>query len=105
MCIGAPCGGINAATRSFVRNSQYHGYRTFAVQDGIEGLAAGSIKELTWMDVSGWNGEGGALLGIKRTLAGDYLPACAENLKKFEIEGLVIIGGFEVLKSTLLPGL
>lgn len=101
MCVGAPCGGINAAVRSFVRNGQYHGYRTFAVYDGIEGLAAGNVKELTWTDVNGWNGEGGALLGIKRTLAGDYLPALAENIKKFDIEGLVIIGGFEAYHSTL----
>ncbi|OQV21160.1 ATP-dependent 6-phosphofructokinase [Hypsibius exemplaris] len=101
MCIGAPCGGINAAVRSFVRNGQYKGYKTFAIYDGIEGLAAGNVKEITWTDVNGWNGEGGALLGIKRTLAGDYLSALAENIKKFQLAGLVIIGGFEAYHSVL----
>ncbi|XP_055345666.1 ATP-dependent 6-phosphofructokinase-like [Paramacrobiotus metropolitanus] len=99
--IGAPCGGINAAVRSFVRNGQYHGYRTFAIYDGIEGFAAGNIKELSWTDVTGYNGEGGALLGIKRTLAGDYLPALAENIKKFNLSGILAIGGFEAYHCAL----
>lgn len=43
--IGAPCGGINAAVRSFVRNGQYHGYRTFGIYDSIEGFAAGNVSE------------------------------------------------------------
>ena len=44
MCIGAPCGGINAAVRSFVRNGQFRGYKTFAIYDGIEGLAGGNVR-------------------------------------------------------------
>lgn len=46
--------------------------------------------------MSGWVGEGGALLGTKRTLPQGKFPKVAEQLKKFGIQGLFIIGGFEV---------
>lgn len=46
--IGAPACGMNAAVRSFVRNSIYRGDVVYAVHDGIEGLIAGNIKHLDW---------------------------------------------------------
>ncbi len=68
MHIGAPCGGMNAAVRSFVRNCIAGGNRPFAVHNGIEGLMSGDVEEMKWSDVNGWIVLGGALLGTKRTL-------------------------------------
>lgn len=47
MHIGAPCCGMNAAVRSFVRNCIYRGDTVLGIHDGIEGLIAGNIKHMS----------------------------------------------------------
>ncbi|MPC14048.1 ATP-dependent 6-phosphofructokinase [Portunus trituberculatus] len=68
MHIGAPACGMNAAVRSFVRNCIYRGDTVYGVHDGIDGLVEGNVQEMTWAEVTGWVGQGGAFLGTKRTL-------------------------------------
>lgn len=51
---------------------------------------------MSWSDVTGWVALGGAMLGTKRTLPGKRMPQIAAKLKEFGIQGLLIIGGFEV---------
>jgi len=51
---------------------------------------------MEWSDVTGWVGQGGAMLGTKRTLPGARMPQIAARLKEFKIQALLIIGGFEV---------
>lgn len=51
---------------------------------------------MQWSDVTGWVGQGGAMLGTKRTLPGQRMPQIAARLKEFKIQALLIIGGFEV---------
>jgi 6-phosphofructokinase 1 len=63
MHIGAPACGMNAAVRSFVRNSIYRGDTVYGIHDGIEGLVSGHINKMEWGDVTGWVGQGGAFLG------------------------------------------
>lgn len=46
--IGAPACGMNAAVRSFVRNSIYRGDKVLAIHDGIEGLIAGNVQPIDW---------------------------------------------------------
>jgi 6-phosphofructokinase 1 len=46
--------------------------------------------------VTGWVAQGGAFLGTKRTLPGDKKKEIAARIKQFNIQGLLIIGGFEV---------
>ncbi|KAI4470917.1 phosphofructokinase [Holotrichia oblita] len=99
--IGAPACGMNPAVRSFVRNSIYRGDKVFGIQDGIEGLIAGNIKPLLWSDVTGWVAQGGAMLGTKRTLPGSKLEDIAQRLKEFNIQALLIIGGFEAFQAGL----
>nr|CAG4644822.1 EOG090X06XN [Leptodora kindtii] len=96
MHIGAPACGMNAAARSFVRNCIYRGDAVYGIHDGIEGLVAGEIKPLGWSDVTGWVGQGGANLGIKRTLPEGKFEEIASRLKQFGIQALLVIGGFEV---------
>ena len=63
MNVGAPCCGINAAVRSFVRTCISGGHKALGIYSGIEGLINGEIEEIQWGDVNGWVSQGGALLG------------------------------------------
>nr|XP_023660541.1 ATP-dependent 6-phosphofructokinase, platelet type isoform X3 [Paramormyrops kingsleyae] len=93
--VGAPAAGMNAAVRSAVRVGISEGHKMFAVNDGFEGFAKGQIKEIKWGDVGGWTGQGGSLLGTKRTLPGKYLDKIAEQMTLHNINALLVIGGFE----------
>ncbi|XP_066151252.1 ATP-dependent 6-phosphofructokinase isoform X8 [Euwallacea fornicatus] len=101
MHIGAPCCGMNAAVRSFVRNCIYRGDTVLGIHDGIEGLIAGNIKHMSWSDVTGWVGVGGAYLGTKRTLPGHRMGLIASRLEEYRIQALLIIGGFEGFQAAL----
>ena len=92
---------MNAAVRSFTRNCIYSGNNPYGIHNGIDGLIAGEVKPIAWSDVTGWVCEGGALLGTKRTLPEQDFHACAEQLKKHNIQGLVVIGGFEAFQAVL----
>jgi len=99
--IGAPACGMNAAVRSFVRNCIYRGDTVMGIHDGIEGLIAGNIQPMEWSDVTGWVGQGGAFLGIKRTLPEGKYAEIAARLRQFKIQALLVIGGFEAYQSVL----
>uniref|UniRef100_A0A8C1SIJ0 ATP-dependent 6-phosphofructokinase n=1 Tax=Cyprinus carpio TaxID=7962 RepID=A0A8C1SIJ0_CYPCA len=94
--VGAPAAGMNAAVRSAVRVGISEGHKMFAVSDGFEGFYKGQIKEIKWADVGGWTGQGGSLLGTKRTLPAKHIDKIAEQMRKYNINALLMIGGFEV---------
>ncbi|XP_043120162.1 ATP-dependent 6-phosphofructokinase, platelet type isoform X5 [Puntigrus tetrazona] len=93
--VGAPAAGMNAAVRSAVRVGITEGHTMFAVNDGFEGFYKGQIKEIKWGDVGGWTGQGGSLLGTKRTLPAKHIDKIAEQMKIHNINALLVIGGFE----------
>uniref|UniRef100_A0A8C1DTU0 ATP-dependent 6-phosphofructokinase n=1 Tax=Cyprinus carpio carpio TaxID=630221 RepID=A0A8C1DTU0_CYPCA len=93
--VGAPAAGMNAAVRSAVRVGISEGHKMFAVSDGFEGFYKGQIKEIKWADVGGWTGQGGSLLGTKRTLPAKHIDKIAEQMRKYNINALLMIGGFE----------
>ncbi|XP_050525018.1 ATP-dependent 6-phosphofructokinase isoform X2 [Daktulosphaira vitifoliae] len=99
MHIGAPACGMNSAVRSFVRNCIYRGDTVYGIHDGVEGLVAGNIQVMQWSDVTGWVGQGGAMLGTKRTLPEKRMSEIAARLKEFNIQALLIIGGFEAYQA------
>ncbi|XP_066134979.1 ATP-dependent 6-phosphofructokinase, platelet type isoform X1 [Saccopteryx bilineata] len=99
--VGAPAAGMNAAVRSAVRCGVSEGHKMFAVYDGFEGFAKGQIKEIGWSDVGGWTGQGGSILGTKRTLPGKYLAEIAAQMRTHSINALLIIGGFEAYLGLL----
>ncbi|XP_061835070.1 ATP-dependent 6-phosphofructokinase, platelet type-like isoform X2 [Nerophis lumbriciformis] len=99
--VGAPAAGMNAAVRSAVRVGITEGHKMFAVSDGFEGFYKGQIKEIKWGDVGGWTGQGGSLLGTKRTLPGKHLAQIAEQMRIHNINALLVIGGFEAFESLL----
>uniref|UniRef100_A0AAY3ZWZ9 ATP-dependent 6-phosphofructokinase n=1 Tax=Denticeps clupeoides TaxID=299321 RepID=A0AAY3ZWZ9_9TELE len=93
--VGAPAAGMNAAVRSAVRVGISEGHKMFAVSDGFEGFHKGQIKEIKWADVGGWTGQGGSLLGTKRTLPAKHMGKIAEQMRKYNINALLLVGGFE----------
>uniref|UniRef100_A0A480PMR5 ATP-dependent 6-phosphofructokinase n=1 Tax=Sus scrofa TaxID=9823 RepID=A0A480PMR5_PIG len=99
--VGAPAAGMNAAVRAAVRVGISDGHKMFAVYDGFEGFAKGNIKEIGWADVGGWTGQGGSILGTKRTLPGKYLEDIAAQMRAHRINALLIIGGFEAYLGLL----
>ncbi|XP_059357246.1 ATP-dependent 6-phosphofructokinase, platelet type isoform X8 [Carassius carassius] len=106
--VGAPAAGMNAAVRSAVRVGITEGHTVFAVSDGFEGFSKGQIKEFKWGDVGGWTGQGGSLLGTKRTLPAKHIDKIAEQMRIHNINALLVIGGFEVMVpatvSNNIPG-
>uniref|UniRef100_A0A3P8S8L6 ATP-dependent 6-phosphofructokinase n=1 Tax=Amphiprion percula TaxID=161767 RepID=A0A3P8S8L6_AMPPE len=99
--VGAPAAGMNAAVRSAVRVGISEGHKMFAVSDGFEGFCKGQIKEIKWADVGGWTGQGGSLLGTKRTLPAKHVDKIAEQMRMHNINALLVIGGFEAFESLL----
>ncbi|XP_061443926.1 ATP-dependent 6-phosphofructokinase, platelet type isoform X3 [Rhineura floridana] len=99
--VGAPAAGMNAAVRSAVRIGITEGHKMFAVTDGFEGFSGGQIKEISWGDVGGWTGQGGSILGTKRTLPGKYMEKIAEQMRTHNINALLVIGGFEAYLGLL----
>ncbi|KAK2839693.1 hypothetical protein Q5P01_013433 [Channa striata] len=99
--VGAPAAGMNAAVRSAVRIALANGHKVYGVQDGFQGLANGAIFEMEWHSVAGWTGQGGSLLGTKRTLPEENMGKIIETIKKFNISALLVIGGFEGYEGVL----
>uniref|UniRef100_UPI0037E7DE8A ATP-dependent 6-phosphofructokinase, platelet type isoform X3 n=1 Tax=Semicossyphus pulcher TaxID=241346 RepID=UPI0037E7DE8A len=99
--VGAPAAGMNAAVRSAVRVGISEGHKMFAVSDGFEGFYKGQIKEIKWADVGGWTGQGGSLLGTKRTLPAKHVDKIAEQMRAHNINALLVVGGFEAFESLL----
>ncbi|XP_067108909.1 ATP-dependent 6-phosphofructokinase, platelet type isoform X3 [Osmerus mordax] len=99
--VGAPAAGMNAAVRSAVRVGITEGHKMFAVNDGFEGFYKGQIKEIKWGDVGGWTGQGGSILGTKRTLPAKHTEKIAEQMRIHNINALLVIGGFEAFECLL----
>ncbi|KAI1898326.1 hypothetical protein AGOR_G00071170 [Albula goreensis] len=99
--VGAPAAGMNAVVRSAVRVALAQGHKVYTINDGFEGLAKGAVNEVKWHDVGGWTGQGGSLLGTKRTLPNSCMESIVENISKYGIQSLLVIGGFEAYEGVL----
>lgn len=93
---GGDSPGMNAAIRSITRSSLSRGIKVYGIRDGFLGLINGDIFEMTRFDVSGIITRGGTKLGSARVpgfTARAVQDLALNNLKKFNIEGLIVIGG------------
>lgn len=94
MHTGAVAPGMNTAVRVAVRLGMDQGHHILAASNGFEGLLAGEISEMGWASVTGWVSRGGAELGTSRLIPRpEEMSAIAEQLTKYQIDGLLIIGG------------
>lgn len=93
---GGDAPGMNAAIRAVVRSGITQGLEVFGIYDGYKGLVEGKIRQLDRGDVSDIIIRGGTILGSARLEEFKLLEVrekAIENLKKYEIEGIVVIGG------------
>lgn len=93
---GGDSPGMNAAIRAVVRKGIYHNLEVFGIYYGYAGLMAGDIKKMELGSVGDIIHRGGTMLYTARseefkTIEGQKKGI--EQLKKFGIEGLVVIGG------------
>ena len=92
---GAPAPGMNTASRTFIRLGLDQGHIMLGVSNGFEGLAGGEVREMSWMDMSGWASMGGSELGTsRREPKGSDLYAIARTIDKNQMDALLIIGGW-----------
>ncbi len=93
---GGDSQGMNAAIFATVRYGLANGLNVFGVQFGYQGLIDGKVAEMTAQSVDEIIHRGGTVLATARcpemkTEAGQ--AKAVATLKKFGIEGLVVIGG------------
>ncbi|RPB18604.1 6-phosphofructokinase [Terfezia boudieri ATCC MYA-4762] len=98
--LGAPAGGMNAATRAAATYCLSRGHRPFSVGNGFPGLCRhDSVRELTWLQVESWAIRGGSEIGTNRSLPSEDMGMVAWYFQKYRFDGLLIIGGFEAFHA------
>ena len=100
--VGAPAGGMNAATRAAVRYCLRQGHKPLAIHNGFRGLLDDSIYELSWLGVDNWMVQGGSEFGTNRTLPDVDLGAVAAQFQAHNVQALMMIGGFEAFNALLI---
>ncbi|MCF7934971.1 MAG: 6-phosphofructokinase [Synergistales bacterium] len=93
---GGDAPGMNAAVRAVARTGIYHGVEVVGVQRGFEGLLEGDVVPLTKSSVGGIIHRGGTILRTARCARFKQPEGVNEGLqqlKKMDIDGLVVIGG------------
>lgn len=93
---GGDAPGMNAAVRAVVRKAIYHGVEVYGIYYGYQGLMTGSIEELEVGSVGDIIHRGGTFLYSARSdefRTEEGRAKALANLKKYEIDGLVVIGG------------
>ena len=93
---GGDAPGMNAAIRAVTRAAIHNNLEVFGIYRGYEGMIHGEIKKLESKDVSGIIQKGGTVLQTARSAmfrTGEGRKLAFENLKKYEIDGVVVIGG------------
>ncbi|MGE7774643.1 6-phosphofructokinase [Chitinophaga sp. NPDC101104] len=93
---GGDAPGMNAAIRAVVRTGIYHHLNVYGVMYGYKGMLTGEIFPMEGKSVANIIQRGGTVLKTARCME-FYQPEgrkkAYENLKKFGIDGLVVIGG------------
>lgn len=103
MHIGAPAGGMNAATRTAVRYCLTRGHTPLAIHNGWTGLLENHVEELGWLKVDQWTTRGGSELGTNRKIpTTENLEEIVDRIRQYKFDGLLLIGGFEVLTSLMV---
>jgi 6-phosphofructokinase 1 len=93
---GGDAPGMNAAIRAVVRTAIYNGLEVYGIMRGYAGLIDGQFEKMNVLSVGNIIQRGGTILKTARseefkTPTGRKIAA--QHLKKFKIEGLVVIGG------------
>jgi len=90
------CAGVNAAIRSIVRTANNNDIKVTGVLKGYDGLLNNKFIPLDRRSVSGIINQGGTILKTarsKRFYIESEQKKAVENIKKNNIDGLIVIGG------------
>ena len=93
---GGDAPGMNACIRAVVRAGLKSGLEMYVIYEGYRGLVEGKIQQVDRNFVSDIINRGGTILGsarLKEFVEPEVQAKAVENLKKHEIDGLVVIGG------------
>ena len=93
---GGDAPGMNACIRAVTRAAIFEGWKVYGIYRGWEGLITGDIKELTTASVSNTIQRGGTILKTARSdefRTPEGRAKAMENVKKFAIDALIVIGG------------
>ncbi len=93
---GGDSPGMNAAIRAVVRTGVYHGLDIFGIRRGYQGMIEGDIFKMQTTDVSNIIQRGGTILKTARSkefMTDAGLKKGYDQLKKHNIDGLILIGG------------
>jgi len=95
MHAGGLAPGMNTAARAAVRLGISRGHTMLGIHNGFPGLRDGEVNELGWSDVESWLAEGGAELGVRRTLPlVEELYRISRSLEDHRIDAVLMIGGW-----------
>jgi 6-phosphofructokinase 1 len=107
--IGAPAGGMNAATRAAVAYCISRGHTPIALHNGFPGLVrhhddqpVGSVREFNWLEAEQWSSKGGSEIGTNRALPSQKdigIENVAQVFAKHKLDALFAIGGFEAFTA------
>ncbi len=93
---GGDSPGMNAAIRAVVRTALYNNVEVFGIHRGYQGMIEGDIDKMQTTDVSNIIQRGGTILKTARSqefMTDEGMAKAYAQLKKHDIEGLVLIGG------------
>lgn len=93
---GGDAPGMNAAIRAVTRSAIYNGLKVYGIYRGYKGLVTDEIQEFKSQNVSNIIQMGGTILKTARCkefTTPEGRARAYENMKKHEIDALVIIGG------------
>ncbi len=96
LCSGGDVSGMNPAIKRFVEYSFEQGLTPYFVYGGYEGLIDNKIQKASYTDVTGIIHRGGTKIFSARSerfTKKEYRSIAAKNLKKLNIDKLVILGG------------
>lgn len=102
---GGDSPGMNACIRAVIRSCVYHKINGFGILDGFNGLIKDQFIPMGYDDVSNILQRGGTILGTARCKEFHdpaWRKVAFDNLKKRNIDGLVIIGGDGSFKGASL---
>lgn len=104
---GGDCPGLNAVINAVVKTFLQNGCEIYGVPNGFNGLVNGQLIPMDYSSVSGILPRGGTILGTTNRdnpfkfaveengelVYHDMRDRVVENLQKYDIEALVVIGG------------
>ncbi|MFH1009727.1 MAG: ATP-dependent 6-phosphofructokinase [bacterium] len=98
---GGDCPGLNAVIRAVTRRCIVtYEYDVLGIRNGWKGLVDGDVEPLGLYAVSGILHRGGTILGTSRTNPTknkDDVRRVIDNMQRYEIDALVVVGGNDTL--------